>query len=83
MGSGRPERRRDERGVTTVMVAIMTGVLVVSAAFAVDLGLQRVLRRDLQAVVDSLTTAPVPPAERAEPTKSTGPTSTGPAESTP
>ena len=35
---------------------------------------------DLQAVVDSLTTAPGPPAERAEPTKSTGPTSTGPAE---
>lgn len=44
--------RSDERGVSAVIVAICTAVAVVSAAFAVDLGMQRVLRRDLQAVVD-------------------------------
>lgn len=48
----RGHRRPDERGVSAVIVAICTAVAVVSAAFAVDLGMQRVLRRDLQAVVD-------------------------------
>lgn len=45
--------RRDERGVTAVIVAVlMSAVLVVSAAFAVDLGQQRVVRRDMQAIAD-------------------------------
>lgn len=45
--------RRDERGATAVLVAVlMSGVLLVSAAFAVDLGQQRVVRRDVQAVAD-------------------------------
>lgn len=48
----RRRSRSDERGVSAVIVAICTAVAVVSAAFAVDLGMQRVLRRDLQAVVD-------------------------------
>ena len=43
----------DERGVTAVLVAVlMSVVLLVSAAFAVDLGQQRVVRRDMQAVAD-------------------------------
>lgn len=46
-------RRRDERGATTVIVAVvLSAVLLVSAAFAVDLGQQRVVRRDVQAVAD-------------------------------
>lgn len=46
-------RRRDERGVTAVLIAVlMSAVLVVSAAFAVDLGQQRVVRRDMQAIAD-------------------------------
>ncbi len=44
---------RGERGATSVLVAVlMAGVLLVSAAFAVDLGQQRVVRRDVQAVAD-------------------------------
>lgn len=44
---------RDARGVTAVVVAVlMSAVLVVSAAFAVDLGQQRVVRRDMQAIAD-------------------------------
>jgi len=46
-------RRRDERGVTAAIVAVlMSSVLFISAAFAVDLGLQRDSRRDAQAVAD-------------------------------
>ncbi|WP_182377119.1 hypothetical protein [Nocardioides sp. WS12] len=46
-------RRRDERGVTAVLMAVMmSGVLLMSAAFAVDLGQQRVVRRDMQAIAD-------------------------------
>lgn len=46
-------RNRDERGVTAVLVAVlMSAVLLVSAAFAVDLGQQRVVRRDMQAIAD-------------------------------
>ncbi|GAA3525604.1 hypothetical protein [Nocardioides daeguensis] len=44
--------RGSERGATTVLMAVFLAVALVSAAFAVDLGMQRVLRRDLQAVVD-------------------------------
>ncbi|MBS4751334.1 hypothetical protein KG112_00760 [Nocardioides sp. zg-ZUI104] len=46
-------RRRDERGATAVLVSLlMSGVLLASAAFAVDLGQQRVVRSDMQAVAD-------------------------------
>lgn len=49
----RRDRRRDQRGATGVLVAlVMAPVLVVSAAFAVDLGQQRVVRGDMQAVAD-------------------------------
>ena len=44
--------RTDERGVSAVLIAICTAVMVISAAFVVDIGMQRVLRRDLQAVAD-------------------------------
>lgn len=45
-------RRRDERGAVLAMVGIMAMVLVVMAGFAVDLGMQRVGRRDMQALAD-------------------------------
>lgn len=46
-------RRLDQRGVTAVLMAFLVSVvLVVSAAFAVDLGQQRVVRRDMQAIAD-------------------------------
>ena len=44
--------RRDERGAVVPMVAIMLTVLMISAAFAVDLGKQRVVRQDMQALAD-------------------------------
>lgn len=44
--------RRDERGAVVPMVAIMLTVILVSAAFAVDLGKQRVVRQDMQALAD-------------------------------
>ncbi|WP_141012905.1 pilus assembly protein TadG-related protein [Nocardioides sambongensis] len=45
--------RRDERGATAILVSVLMAlVLMVSAAFAVDLGQQRVLRSDLQAIAD-------------------------------
>lgn len=48
-------RRRDERGATAVLVAVVTVALVVPlAAFAVDLGMQRVARRDMQAIADAV-----------------------------
>lgn len=44
---------RDERGVTAVFVAIiMSLVLLAISAFAIDLGMQRAGRRDMQAVAD-------------------------------
>ncbi|GAA3674075.1 hypothetical protein GCM10022237_37020 [Nocardioides ginsengisoli] len=43
----------DERGAAAVLIAVLLAVvLLVSAAFAVDLGQQRVVRRDVQAVAD-------------------------------
>ena len=46
-------RPSDERGATAVLVAVMVSlVLLVSASFAIDLGQQRVVRRDVQAVAD-------------------------------
>lgn len=53
MRARRRTRRPDERGATSLLVAVlMSGVLLLSAAFAVDLGQQRVVRRDMQAVAD-------------------------------
>lgn len=49
----RIHRRADQRGASTVLLAVlMSAILMVSAAFAVDLGQQRVVRRDMQAVAD-------------------------------
>lgn len=46
-------RRRDERGATALLVAVVLAtVLLVIAAFAVDLGMQRAGRRDMQALAD-------------------------------
>jgi uncharacterized membrane protein len=51
---GRPARsRRDESGVVAVVVALIACfVLIPVAALAVDIGVQRVARRDMQAVAD-------------------------------
>ncbi|KAA1418488.1 hypothetical protein F0U44_08215 [Nocardioides humilatus] len=44
---------RDERGATAVVIAIlMSLVLLAVSAFAIDLGMQRAGRRDMQAVAD-------------------------------
>jgi len=45
-------RDRDERGAIIPMVALLLAVLVPSSAIAVDLGMQRVVRRDMQTVAD-------------------------------
>jgi uncharacterized membrane protein len=46
-------RRRSEQGVVAIMMALVTCfVMLPLAAFAVDLGMQRVARRDAQAVAD-------------------------------
>ena len=45
-------RRRDERGAVALMTAAVMLVLVLIAAFAVDLGMQRVARRDMQSLAD-------------------------------
>jgi uncharacterized membrane protein len=45
-------RRRDDRGAVLVMVAILATVLILVASMAVDLGVQRVARRDMQALSD-------------------------------
>lgn len=45
-------RPRDERGAIIPMVAMLLAVLIPSTAMAVDLGMQRVVRRDLQALAD-------------------------------
>ncbi|NYG56386.1 pilus assembly protein TadG-related protein [Nocardioides perillae] len=52
VGRALRRRRRDERGGVLALVAVMASVLLVMAAFAVDLGMQRVARRDMQAVAD-------------------------------
>lgn len=45
--------RRDERGAVAIVVALVTCfVLIPIAAFAVDIGVQRVARRDMQSVAD-------------------------------
>ncbi|MDP2775823.1 MAG: pilus assembly protein TadG-related protein, partial [Nocardioides sp.] len=45
-------RRRDERGAVAVFLGVSISLLVLIAAFAVDLGMQRVVRRDMQALAD-------------------------------
>jgi uncharacterized membrane protein len=46
-------RRRDESGVIAIVVSLITCfTLIPIAAFAVDIGVQRVARRDMQAVAD-------------------------------
>jgi uncharacterized membrane protein len=49
----RLRRPRDERGVMVLMIALITSfTLVPLAAYAVDIGMQRVARRDVQVVAD-------------------------------
>lgn len=43
---------RDERGALIPMVGVLLAVLVPSSAIAVDLGMQRVVRRDMQTLAD-------------------------------
>ena len=45
-------RREEERGAVAVMTAAIVMVLVLVAAFAVDLGMQRVARADMQSLAD-------------------------------
>ena len=45
-------RDRDERGAVAVVVAAFALVMVLIAAFAIDLGIQRVARRDMQSLAD-------------------------------
>jgi uncharacterized membrane protein len=45
-------RRREEQGAVAVFVALLMVVVVAVAAIAVDLGMQRVVRSDMQAVAD-------------------------------
>lgn len=48
----RLRRKRGEEGAVVPMVAIFLTVLITMSAFAVDLGMQRVARRDMQALAD-------------------------------
>jgi uncharacterized membrane protein len=45
-------RKDDERGAVAIVMAAAVLVLVLIAAFAVDLGMQRVARRDMQSLAD-------------------------------
>lgn len=47
-------RPREEDGAVALLVGLMSTVLVVVAAFAVDLGMQRVVRSDMQALADTV-----------------------------
>ncbi|UMG91066.1 pilus assembly protein TadG-related protein [Nocardioides sp. TF02-7] len=44
--------RRDDRGAVAVLVALLMPLVLVAGAFAVDLGLQRVARSDMQTLAD-------------------------------
>jgi uncharacterized membrane protein len=46
--------QRDEQGAVAVFTAVALVAVLVMAAFAVDLGMHRVLRRDLQALADAV-----------------------------
>lgn len=45
-------RRHDDRGAVALFVAILSTVIFAMAMIVVDIGMQRVLRRDLQALAD-------------------------------
>jgi uncharacterized membrane protein len=45
-------RRRDEQGAVALFVAILATVILAMAMIVVDIGMQRVLRRDMQALAD-------------------------------
>ncbi len=45
-------RRRDDRGAMTLLTVLLVPVLIAAAAIVVDIGMQRVTRRDLQALAD-------------------------------
>lgn len=45
---------RDERGVVVVMTVLLTTVILLFAAFAVDLGTKRVARQDMQSLADAV-----------------------------
>ena len=47
-------RRRGDRGAVLPLVAICITLLMTMAAFGVDLGMQRVVRRDMQALADAV-----------------------------
>lgn len=47
-------RRRDDRGAIIPMVSLMLVALMGAAAFAVDLGMQRVARSDMQSLADAV-----------------------------
>lgn len=47
-------RRRDERGAVAVLTAVVLSLVLVMAAFGVDLGMQRVVRRDMQSLADAV-----------------------------
>jgi uncharacterized membrane protein len=44
--------RKDEGGAVTLMVAALTVIIVAIASIAIDVGMQRVSRRDMQALAD-------------------------------
>lgn len=50
--SARPDAQGAERGAVTLIIAVVVVVLMLSAAFTIDLGLQRVARADAQALAD-------------------------------
>lgn len=50
----RRAQARDERGAVAVLMVSAVVVLVLIAAFAVDLGMQRVARRDMQTLADTV-----------------------------
>lgn len=47
-------RRRDERGAVALFAALVMATLVLAAAVGVDLGMQRVVRRDMQSAADTI-----------------------------
>lgn len=47
-----PASRKDDRGTVTLFMVVLLGVIMVSSAFVVDLGMQRVARADMQALAD-------------------------------
>jgi uncharacterized membrane protein len=50
----RLRRRDDERGAVALVVAITMALVLIASAFVIDLGMQRVVRRDMQALADTV-----------------------------